>query len=329
MADAGGPRADVDELDINNCGQAHPRDLAIAEHADRQAGVVSRRQLIALGLTIREIEHRVTVGRLHVSHRGVYIVGRRGLDQRGRWIAAVFALGPGAALSHREAAILHELRGATTIREVNVTVPGRGRRNRTGIRVHSVRHLHPDDVTEVDGIPVTSLARTLLDYAETAHPSAFEYAFKAYDRSDRLDTRELDAVIARNPGRRGIKALRRTLANYRADPELKSRNERALYSAIRRAGLPVPQTNVVVEGISVDMWWPRQRLVIEVDGYHWHHTPADRAEDRRKQRVLRAAGIEVARLTDEEIKDEPTAIGEVRAGLQRASRRAVAVSNGG
>jgi very-short-patch-repair endonuclease len=236
-------------------------------------------------------------------------------------MAAVLALGPEAVLSHREAAILHELRGATTIGEVNVTVPGRGRRNRNGIRVHNVRTLHPEDVTVIDGIPVTSLHRTLLDHAETTHPADFARAFQRYDRSDRLDTRAIDAVIARNPGRRGAKTLRKALDRYRRDPATRSRNERRLYDAICRAGLPVPQTDVMVEAIEVDLWWPQHRLVVEVDGYRWHHTPADRAEARRKERIFRKAGIEVERITDEEIEEDlDTAVSDVRAALARADR---------
>ncbi|HEY2160252.1 MAG TPA: DUF559 domain-containing protein, partial [Solirubrobacteraceae bacterium] len=288
---------------------------------DRQHAIVGHWQLVALGLGASAIQRRVRSGRLHPKHRGVYAVGTRKLTEPGRWMAAVLALGPKAVLSHREAAILHDLRGATTLGEVNVTVPGRTRRPRTGIRVHNVRTLHPEDRTTVNAVPVTSLHRTLLDYAETARPAELAAAFRRYDRSDRLDTRQLDAVIARNPGRRGIKPLRAVLAGYRGAPDSRSRNERRLYEAICATDLPVPQLNVMAHGECPDLWWPEHRLVVEVDGYRWHHTPADRAEDRRKQRILRKAGIEVLRISDDEIEENlDEAVNEVREALARRRR---------
>jgi very-short-patch-repair endonuclease len=270
--------------------------------------VVARRQLIALGYTAREIQRLIEAGHLHVIHRGVYAVGHRKLTVRGRWMAAVLACGPGAVLSHRDAAALHDLRRSGSAKAVHVTAPGRRRHNRPGIIVHNVRHLHPDDCAMVDGIPVTSVHRTVLDYAETARPQELRWAFEAYDRLDLLDMRKLDAVMARNPGRRGIKPLTALTAKYRGPaPDTRSGNERRFLALIREAGLPEPSVNVVVAGIVVDFFWPEQRLVVEVDSYTFHHTPADRAEDRRKQRVLRAAGCEVLRVMDTELTDEPEA----------------------
>ena len=71
--------------------------------------------------------------------------------------------------------------------------------------------------------------------------------------------------------------------------------------------MPEPSVNVVVEGIVVDFFWPQQRLVVEIDSYMYHHTPADRAEDRRKERVLKAAGCGVRRVTDVELAEVPEA----------------------
>jgi very-short-patch-repair endonuclease len=276
--------------------------------ADRQDGVVARRQLIALGYSAREIRRRVEAGRLHIIHRGVYAVGRRKLTVRGRWMAAVLACGPGAVLSHRDAAVLHNLRRGGGGNAVHVTAPGRSRHPRPGIHVHNVRHLDPEDRDVVDGIPVTSLHRTLLDYAETARRQELRWAFEQYDRMDQLDFRKLDAVIKRNPGRRGIKPLRALMAEYRGFDDTRSGNERRFLALIREAGLPEPGVNVVVEGIVVDFFWPQQRFVVEVDSYRYHHTPADRAEDRRKQRVLEKARYTVHRVVDTELSDAPEGV---------------------
>lgn len=296
--------------------------MVIAVLADRQHGVAARRQLIALGFTAREIQRRIEAGRLHIIHRGAYAVGRRKLTARGRWMAAVLACGPDAVLSHRDAAALHDLRRGGSRKAVHVTTARRSRHHRQGILVHTVRHLHRDDRTIVDGIPVTSVHRTLLDYAETARPRELRWAFEAYDRLDLLDMRKLDAVIARNPGRHGIKSLCALIAEYRGAPDTRSGNERRFLALIREAGLPEPSVNVVVVGIVVDFFWPEHKLVVEVDSYHYHHTPADRAEDRRKERVLRAAGIEVMRAADTEIEGAPQAVArDVAATLSACAAR--------
>jgi very-short-patch-repair endonuclease len=272
-------------------------------------------QLLALGYTRHQIQRRIEAGRLHIIHRGVYAVGRRKLTIRGRWMAAVLAGGPGAVLSHRDAAALHDLRRAGSAKAIHVTAPAK-KRPRPGIHVHQASHLHPDDRTVVDGIPVTSLHRTLLDYAETARRHELQWAFEAYDRQDLLDMGKLDAVIARNPGRRGIKPLRALIAEYRGAPDTRSKNERRFLALIRAARLPEPSVNVFVAGIVVDFFWPEHRLVVEVDSYRFHHTPADRAADRRKERTLKTAGCTVLRVPDTELTEAPDAtVADVRARL--------------
>jgi hypothetical protein len=107
-------------------------DRRAAELADRQEGVVARRQLVALGMSDRMIGDRVRRGRLIRLHRGVYAVGHRRLRREGVWLAAVLAAGRGAALSHRTAAVLHGLRSSTTLVEVTAPVP----RRIAGMRMH-------------------------------------------------------------------------------------------------------------------------------------------------------------------------------------------------
>jgi very-short-patch-repair endonuclease len=327
MADMARFRVDTDDVDDVKPvipGQRRPRDVVLAALADRQQGVVAHRQMIALGYTRHAIQDRIDAGRLYVVHRGVYAVRRRKLTPRGRWMAAVLACGPDAVLSHRDAVALHGLRRSGSRAAIHVTAPGRSKRPRQGIVVHNVRHLYPEDRTILDGIPVTSVHRALLDYAETASPHELRWAFESYDRQDLLDMRKLDAVIARNPGRHGIKPLLALTAAYRGPaPETRSNNERRLLAALREAGVPEPSVNVaVVDGIVVDFFWVSQRLVVEVDSYLYHHTPADRAEDRRKQRVLRAAGCEVLRVPDTDIRDTPAAaVADIVAALSACAAR--------
>jgi very-short-patch-repair endonuclease len=271
--------------------------------------VVARWQLLKLGYTRHQIHQRLEAGHLHVIHRGVYAVGHRRLTRRGRWMAAVLACGPDAVLSHRDAAALHSLRRSGSRTAIHVTTTSKSK-PRPGIHVHNVRRLHPQDTTTVDGIPVTTVHRSLLDYAESERPQTLRWAFEAYDRADLLDFRKLDAVIARNRGRRGIKPLMKLMTSYRGAPDTRSKNERRFLALIREAGLPEPQVNVSVEGIVVDAFWPEHRLIVEVDSYDFHHTPADRAKDRRNQRKLRQSGYEVRRVTDDELRDEPQAVAQ-------------------
>src|SRR3954452_15938015 len=135
--------------------QTRSADALIAALADRQHGVVARRQLLALGLPARAIDHRLERGRLHVLHRGVYAVGHRVLSQRGQWMAAVLACGGGAVLSHRSAAALWAIR-PTSRAAIEVTTP-RKLRPRTGLLPHCAV-LPADEVTILDGIPVTTPA---------------------------------------------------------------------------------------------------------------------------------------------------------------------------
>lgn len=179
-----------------------PRDGALAQLAARQHGVVCRRQLAAAGLGQRAIDGRLASGRLHPVHRGVYAVGHPLLSARGRWLAAVLAAGPGALLSHHSAAALWDLL-ATNRALVDVTVP-HGRHARPGLSIHRARRLPPADRTELDAIPVTALARTLLDLAVVLPADRLERAVEAAERLRLFDMAELDDLRRQSRGRRGL-----------------------------------------------------------------------------------------------------------------------------
>lgn len=144
-----------------------PVDAAIAAIAARQHGVIARIQLLRLGLGRKAIDHRVKLGRLHVVHRGVYAVGHARLTIHGRWMAAVLASGEEARLSFRSGGMLWNIR-RTERGLIEVTSPHRGR-GRPGIQRHHAE-LPPDEVTGHQGIPVTTVPRTLLDLATVLTP---------------------------------------------------------------------------------------------------------------------------------------------------------------
>src|SRR2546421_6865091 len=155
---------DLGRFLVDSHGENGPGPREVAVLANRQHGVVARWQLTHMGLGEGAVDYWLRTGRMHRLHQGVYAVGHTVLGWKGRVMAAVLACGPERVASHRDALMIWDLRRSTSP-TIDVTVPGRSRGRRNGIRVHRVRDLHPDDRTAVDGIPVTSLARTLLDMA--------------------------------------------------------------------------------------------------------------------------------------------------------------------
>jgi very-short-patch-repair endonuclease len=270
-------------------------DTRLAGVATRQHGTVSTWQLLKLGYSHRDIHDHVTAGRLFRLHRGVYAVGHLRLSVRGRWMAAVLACGEGAVLSHRAAAALHGV-GPAPSGPTDVTTPRRHRPR--GIRAHHVRRLDPADATVVDGIPVTTLARTLLDLAEVVTRTRLDGALESAQQARTFDLRAVDAVIDRNPGRHGIRPLQSALADLRDDPPwVIGDGERRFRALIRRARLPEPRTNVLVDGELVDAHWPAHNLIVEVDGWRFHHTRRAFEEDRQKDVRLTLRGHRVVRYT--------------------------------
>jgi very-short-patch-repair endonuclease len=173
----------------------------------------------------------------------------------------------------------------------------------------------------IDGIPVTSLERTLLDYAETSDEQWTRLAIEAAQRQDALDAARYQAMLARNPGRstRTLHAMMSQVADE--PPWTQSEVERRLLAGLRAAGAPEPQVNTMVEGELVDLYWRLEQLVVEVDGDFWHRTPAAREKDRRRDVKLQLGGRTVARFGDHRVMHElDGVIGEIRALL--AQRRA-------
>jgi hypothetical protein len=167
---------------------------------------------------------------------------------------------------------------------IDVTASGRSRHGQQGIAFHRVRALHPADRTIKDGIPVTTVARTLLDLAEVVPYRRLERAFEAAERLELLDLSVLHAVFQRNVGRRGLKPLKALLAEHQGPaPVTRSELERRFIDLCRESDLPVPALNRIVSGLEVDAIWPEQKLVVELDGYAFHNTrrafERDRARD--------------------------------------------------
>jgi hypothetical protein len=285
------------------------RERAIAHIARAQHGVISAVQLAALGISRHSIRARLARGRLHLVHRGVYAVGHPLLSERGTWMAAVLACGPDTVLSHRSAAALWGLRSAPA-GDISVTSPRRAS-SRPGIRVHRVRELPGSEVSDVDAIPVTSVARTLLDLAGVVAPHALERACDQAEILRLFDLTSLHAVLAHHPKRRGARALRRVLAEHTiglapTQSELESR----LLTLCADHGLPMPECNVPValpgaQKTTVDFLWRVERLVVETDGWETHRTRLAFERDRDRDARLALGGYRCIRFTWRRLRDEP------------------------
>lgn len=148
------------------------------------------------------VQHRARVARIRRIHHGVYAYGHRRLTAHGHRLAAVLACGPGAVLSHRSAAAVWELLPSAQTR-LHVTVPGTSRRRRVGIRVDRTRDLPDDDITLVDGIPITTVTRTLCDLAGGGSVAQLRRAVHHADRSGRLDLALCSGLSTAVPGAAG------------------------------------------------------------------------------------------------------------------------------
>lgn len=301
---------------MHSAGQdGPPLWVVVAELARSRWGVVSRAELIALGASRPGIDAWVNRGRLHCLHRGVYAVGHAHLGREGRRLAAVLACGEGAALSHRSAASHWGLLD-TQSALVDVTAR-RSREGTPGIRLHTARSLAAHDTTTHEGMPITSVARTLLDLAATVRPDRLERALAQAERLQLYDHAAIEDVLRRSNGHRGRAALTKATAQ---EPKLTRSDLEAIFlSLVREAGLPEPQTNLPLTALDhlrqdPDFYWPTYRLVVETDGWETHRTRSAFQRDRRKDAALVAAGWRVMRFTyDDVTREGPTVVERLRA----------------
>jgi hypothetical protein len=258
-------------------GEQLTNDARVARLAARQHGVVTFRQLLACGLTRREIEVRVRLGHLHPLHRGVYAVGHPNVSLDGRFLAAVMACGSLAVLSHFAAAVLRQLLRWDG-RSIDVTAPTK--RTHPGIKTHRATTI---ERSYVNGIPVTPKLRTIIDLSRTEDDATVKRALRQAKLSE--------SELARLPRR--LQAI--------SPAPTASPLEDIVLDLILKAGFVHPEVNapyVLPDRIVYpDLRWPQQRLIVEVDSREWHSDPFAQREDARRQADLEAAGERVLRVT--------------------------------
>jgi very-short-patch-repair endonuclease len=283
----------------------------------RQHGVIAHRQLVELGLKRSSIRWRVKSGRLHVVRRGVYAVGRPELSRHGRWMAAVLACGPEAVLSHGSAAAVWGF-GSEPHGLVEASLPPGRRCRRPGIRAHRCAALRPGDVTEYEGIPVTSPVRTLIDQATRLSPARLERAVNEADKLGRVRADILYEALNDHRGVPGVGSLRKLLdpLHFRLSD---SGLEQAMRPLAKTAGLPVPQTKAWVNGYEVDFFWPELGIVVETDGLRYHRTASQQRRNLERDQAHLAAGLWPLRFSHWQVAHDPP---HVRKVLRRAAERA-------
>lgn len=294
-------------------------DDEIATIAARQHELITRAQLGRIGIRPARIHRWVTSGRLHRQYKGVFSLNRSIPTAEGRLLAPVLACGAAAVASHRSSLVVWRV-VAPRDGPIDITVPtGRGRCD-PRIRAHR-NDLPPGDRTRRNNIPVTTVARSLIDYAAAATERELEQALSEARFFQLIDPASLAVRLQGLRGRRGIRNLRVLLEPDRPITRTRSELEERMLELIAAAGPPRPLVNHRIETASgpleVDFCWPEQRLIIETDGRAAHDDAARFERDRRRDQLLGAAGWRVYRFTWHQVVDQPEqTIGTIRALLR-------------
>lgn len=226
-------------------------------------------------------------------------------------MAAVLASGPDAVLSHWSAAALWMVRpNSRSI--IDVTCPHKSR-TWAGINRHH-KALPPDEVTLEEGIPVTTVPRTILDLAATEDTDTVENMFREMEFRELRDRLSLWDLFDRYPGRRGVRKARLALERLEEDPpgRKKSRLEERFAPFLRDHRLPLPRFNDWIilgpKRYQVDCYWPGTNQIVELDGWQAHSTRTAFREDKARDRRLHAHGYTVTHFTWNQLDDEPEEI---------------------
>jgi len=294
-------------------GSAKAWDLARRQH-----GVLTSRDLYDLGFGESAIRHRLATGRLHRIYRGVYAVGRPELTREGRWMAAVLACGTDAVLSHGSAAALWCIGPEWSL--IEVSVRHRSWPRRSSVKIRSRPALPAGDITVHRGIPVTTVARTILDQAATPISDAsLERLVNEADvaRGNGFDFRMLRRYCDLRAGEPGVRRLRSLL-----DPETfrlsDSELERLFRPLAIAAGFPQPLTKAIVNDYEVDFYWPDLGLVVETDSLRYHRNAIKQSRDLLRDQVHTAAGLTTLRFTHRQVAREPRHVEAILAATRRA-----------
>jgi predicted transcriptional regulator of viral defense system len=278
-------------------------DAKLAALAGVQHGVLARSQALAAGLSAKQIRLRLESGHLIALHRGVYAVGHVPHTPDARRMAAVLAGGPQALLAQRSASEAYRL---TEPIEGPMHVVALNARARSGIVFHRTRTLDARQRTIRDGIPITSVERTLVDLCHVVGPKQLKHPFDEADHRGLLDGHELERVSGLCRGRGATVRLRRLMASrLTAVADSRSVLERGFMRFCAERELPQPAANVPYAGFVVDLLWPQYDLVVELDSWRHHKDREAFENDRRRDAAIQLAGCRTVRVTDRRLRREP------------------------
>jgi very-short-patch-repair endonuclease len=300
-----------------------PPDSRISAIATVQRGRVARRQLLAAGVTADMIRSRLKTGYLIRVHDGVYVVAHLAPIELGDETAALLAVGDDSCVSHLTAAVTHDIIVVPVGTPIHVTTP-HARMNRSGIVVHRSQTLTPVDVTVHEGLPITSVARTLLDIAELSPMRDIERAVDEALGRKLATLGEIQDVIVRSNGRKGAGILKRFVEWRTNNSGSRTKWERMAARAFRTANFPPFEQNVRFVGFEHDFLWRKHMVTLEIDG-SWHGTRLNGERDVRKRARLRKAGFDPNRVTDTQVEEnilEVVALVAGRLALRDPARRA-------
>ena len=275
-----------------------PAERLIGRIASRAHGVVTREELIAAGVTPRQIKRRAMKGALIRQYRGVYRVGHYARSVAAEYMAAVKAAGPGALLCGKAAAFLHQIiKGPPPPPEVMTP----NHRSVTGLKTRRTRTPLPG--TNVKGIPVTTVPHTLVHLAAELDDEALARACHEAGVKYRTTPRQVEAVLTRRPNSPGASKLRRIASgDTRA---LLSKLEKGYHRRLAEWGLPQPDdTNKDVDGRRVDCRWREKNLTVELNGFRFHNSRHSWEQGQERQREAYARDDEFRTYTYKDVFED-------------------------
>ncbi len=297
----------------------------VARICHEQHGLITLGQLEEQGLTVRAVHERLVAGRLHRIHQRVYSLTPGVFSQRGKFMAAVLASGPGAVLSHRSAAYLWGLVDEWD-EPIDVTAPNRRGRSPAGVAAHRDGSLRLIDKTKLYGVPCTSLARTLLDYAGVAPEWELRRAVAQAEVLGVLDVEEMRSTLRRGSRRRGVARLRLVIDSLHPQTRrTRGDLERLFLGMCIRTELPQPEVNIWLDvpggrALQADFLWRDARLIVEADSRGFHDTASAFEHDRKREQRFQSAAWRVCRCTWAQVEREPRRVAAtIRALLAQAS----------
>ena len=280
----------------------------------RQHGAVSHRQLIALGFTDREISGRRARRELVAVHRGVMVLAALPSSRAMKDAAAWLACGEATTVSGHSAAYRRSLLPYPRANvDVEITITTSRAESRRGIRVRRTRRLDADEREVLDGVPTTSVDRTLLDLAAAASDRDLERALAAALDRRATSRARLRRYLARRRRWPGAARLRALLDPASPPRHTRSPPEEQLLALIRSSDLPDPLTNHPVGPYELDVYWPDAKLAVEYDSRRHHLGEAAFEHDRLRDSWLAAErGILVVRVTGRQLGQSTSLIDRLR-----------------